>query len=103
MPYERKHNMDTSRTTTVSLTCGYWTEESRKTTSSGDLLNATRAVAVRIASLCRMDIMSLSHCPTRDFGQCEMTVIYVNNGLSLSDIRSLMKSEIDNEPQVYWM
>lgn len=63
-----------------------------------------KTVAVQIASRCQMDIMSLAYLSVGTEGdECLTTVVYVNNGRSLADIRRIMAPEINNNPQSYWM
>src|SRR5690348_286319 len=91
-----------SKTTTVMISVMLWTETTDCSLSSR--FAAIHAVAVQIASHCHMDIMSFVPYSLGEKGEeCRATVIYVNNGCSLADILKIMKPEINNKPQAYWM
>lgn len=87
------------KTTMVHITVWDWNETSKTALSSR--LGAVQAVAVQIAIQCQMDIISFN--PFLEDGECTATVIYINNGRSLSDIRGIMAPEMNNKPQRYWM
>ncbi len=88
------------KTTIITIMVGKWTEESDSTLTSR--FSALRAIAVQIATCCQMDIMNIAY-QSMDEEECIATVIYVNNGHSFEDIRSIMAPEINNRPQKYWM
>jgi hypothetical protein len=100
---ERISVNDQSKTTLITIAVRNWTEMTDCSMSSR--FSAAHAIAVQIASRCQMDIMSLAYQPlgTEENPDCITTVVYVNNGRSLDDIRRIMKPEMDNYPRVYWM
>lgn len=63
------------------------------------------AVAVQIAQLCQMDVMSITpyFLPGEDGHEYHATIVYVNNGRTLDEILAIMKPEFDNKSQKYWM
>ena len=87
------------KTTLITITVVKWSEVTNCTIDS--CFSASHAVAVRIASRCQMDIMSIAARTSAD--ECLTTVVYVNNGHSLADIQGMMASEINNSPTSYWM
>jgi hypothetical protein len=92
-----------TKTTVIAISVGQRTEKSKVPLSAR--MSAAHAVAVQIATRCQMDIISLvpySLAKNKE-KECSATVVYINNGRSLDDIRSMMKPEIDNRPQSYWM
>ena len=91
-----------SKTTMITMAVGNWSETTECSLSSR--FSALHAVAVKIASCCQMDIMSFTPYSLEEAGEeCRATVVYVNNGRSLADIRSMTNPEINNKPQSYWM
>jgi hypothetical protein len=91
-----------SKTTVVTIEVGKWTKETDCSLSSR--FSAAHAIAVQIATLCQIDIMSLTPHSLEDAGyDCCLSVAYVNNGRSLEDIRAIMKPVINDKSQSYWM
>lgn len=91
-----------SKTTVISISVGRWTEHTDCSVDSR--FSAARAVAVKIALCCQMDIMSLMPFSlSEEEHDCKTTVVYVNNGRSLADIQKTMMPEINNNPASYWM
>ena len=90
------------KTTLITIGVGRWTETTDCPLPS--LFSAAHGVALQIASRCQMDIMSfVPYSLGMEWQECHATVVYVNNGRSLADIRSMMAPEINNKPQSYWM
>ncbi len=91
-----------TKTTVITISVGQRTEKSKVPLSART--SAAHAVAVQIATRCQMDIISfVPYSLAKNEEECCATVVYVNNGRSLDDIRSMMKPEIYNKPQSYWM
>jgi hypothetical protein len=91
-----------SKTTVISIGCVPYTEQAGSC-SVGSMQSAELAVAVKIASLCHMDIMSIGHRLDGSTERGSTTVVYVNNGISLHDIIETMSPEFSNNPSSYWM
>lgn len=90
------------KTTMIKIIVGVWTEQT--STSLALRFDAVHAIATLIASRCGMDIASFVPYSLGGPGyECQATVVYVNNGRSLKEIREAMKPETDNNPQRYWM
>jgi hypothetical protein len=91
-----------SKTTVISIGCVPYTEQAGRC-SVGSMQSAELAVAVKIASLCHMDIMSIGHQPEGSTERGSTTVVYVNNGISPQNILETMRPEFSNNPSSYWM
>lgn len=90
------------KTTIITISVWLWRETTDCPISSR--FAAAHAIAVQFASRCQMDIMSFAPYSLEEKGnECRATVVYVNNGRSLSDILGIMQPEINNKPQQYWM
>ncbi len=94
--------MQPQRTTVVQIGATWWTTKQPDATEVS-ILSAELAVAVRIAEVCQMDIMSIAHAQESPPSSVTTTVVYLNNGMSMSDIVERMRPEINNKPKSYWM
>ncbi len=95
-----------SKTTVMQMTALPWTEGAE--IDAGVHFHALHAAAVQVATLCHMDIMSISpyYALPDDETQasCHATVVYVNNGCSLADICEMTRPVENNRPDgCHWM
>src|SRR6266699_1284619 len=94
--------MQQQRTTVVQIGATWWTTEQPDMPETS-ILSAELAVAVRVAEQCQMDIVSIAHHQADPSSLVSTTVVYLNNGMSMSDIVERMRPEINNKPKSYWM
>jgi hypothetical protein len=91
-----------SKTTLVTLSVSRWSEED----APSDLLTlhvkAAYIFAIHLAEQCQMDIMSFTYQQEKETADVVATVVYVNNGRSLDEIRAIMKPIIDRPLPTRW-
>jgi hypothetical protein len=87
-----------SKTTVIIIAVNKWSDTT--TVSVGSQISAAHAVAVQIATLCQMDIMSI--VPYQEQEDWCVSVVCVNNGRLLSSIINTMTPETDIKSQKYW-